>query len=90
LIKAWNHFGQQFSIPDAADFARKNRVLLLRHSPTEIDIDVSLGILPFEEELFAGFPDVSDIPQAKKKATRSLVMRLSLHKIGRTLKRPVP
>lgn len=38
-------------IPDAADFARKNRVLLLRHSPTETDIDVSLGILPFEEEM---------------------------------------
>lgn len=38
-------------IPDAAEFARKNRVLLLRHSPTEIDIDISLGILPFEEEM---------------------------------------
>lgn len=38
-------------IPDAADFARKNRVLLLKHSPTDTDIDVSLGILPFEEEM---------------------------------------
>jgi len=38
-------------IPDAADFARKNRVLLLRHDPTETDIDTSLGILPFEEEM---------------------------------------
>jgi len=38
-------------IPDAAEFARKNRVLLLKHSPTEINIDISLGILPFEEEM---------------------------------------
>ncbi len=38
-------------IPNAAEFARKNRVLLLRHGPTETDIDISLGILPFEEEM---------------------------------------
>ena len=38
-------------IPEAEDFARKNRVLLLRHKPTETDIDISLGILPFEEEM---------------------------------------
>jgi predicted nucleotidyltransferase len=38
-------------ISDAADFARKNRVLLLQHRPTEIDVDISLGILPFEEEM---------------------------------------
>ena len=38
-------------IPEAEDFARKNRVLLMRHKPTETDIDISLGILPFEEEM---------------------------------------
>jgi predicted nucleotidyltransferase len=38
-------------IPDAADFGHKNRVLLLKHGPTETDIDISLGILPFEEEM---------------------------------------
>jgi hypothetical protein len=38
-------------IQNAEEFARKNRILLLRHVPTEIDIDVSLGILPFEEEM---------------------------------------
>ena len=26
-------------------------MLLLRHKPTETDIDISLGILPFEEEM---------------------------------------
>lgn len=38
-------------IPEAAEFGRKNRVLLLKHSLTETDIDISLGILPFEEEM---------------------------------------
>ncbi len=38
-------------IPDAEDFALKNRVLLLRHTPTETEVDISLGILPFEEEM---------------------------------------
>jgi predicted nucleotidyltransferase len=38
-------------IPDAENFARKSRVLLLKHTPTNINIDISLGILPFEEEM---------------------------------------
>ena len=38
-------------IKDAEGFARNTRVLLLRHAPTEIEIDISLGVLPFEEEM---------------------------------------
>lgn len=38
-------------IEDAEMFARKNRILLLRHLPSDTDIDISLGILPFEEEV---------------------------------------
>lgn len=38
-------------IPNAEEFARKNRVLLMQHSPTEVNIDISLGVLPFEEEM---------------------------------------
>jgi predicted nucleotidyltransferase len=38
-------------IPNAEEFARKNRVLLLQYSPAEINVDISLGILPFEEEM---------------------------------------
>ncbi len=32
-------------------FAHKNRVLLLQHAPTETNVDISLGVLPFEEEM---------------------------------------
>ncbi len=38
-------------IKDAEAFARKTRVLLLKHEPSETEIDISLGILPFEEEM---------------------------------------
>jgi predicted nucleotidyltransferase len=38
---------------DAAEFAGKNRVLLLRHIPSKIQVDISLGILPFEQEMVA-------------------------------------
>jgi len=37
-------------IPDAADFARRNRVLLLT-SPKGTPIDIALGGLPFEEAM---------------------------------------
>jgi predicted nucleotidyltransferase len=38
-------------IQNADDFARKNRVLLLKYAPTETEVDISLGIMPFEEEM---------------------------------------
>jgi hypothetical protein len=37
-------------IPDAQDFARRNRVLLLRHEESGINVDISLGALPIEAE----------------------------------------
>lgn len=40
-------------ISDAIDFARTRRVLLLQHQPTGVTIDLSCGVLPFEEELIA-------------------------------------
>jgi hypothetical protein len=37
-------------IEDVDGFARKNRILLLRHTASKASIDISLGVLPFEEE----------------------------------------
>lgn len=39
--------------PDAVEFARRYRVLLLYHPGSNINIDVSLGSLPFEREAVA-------------------------------------
>lgn len=38
-------------VSDPIGFARKSRVLLLRHTASGIDIDLSLGVLPFEVEM---------------------------------------
>ena len=40
-------------LSDALVFARKARVLLVRHEPSGIDVDVAFGGLPFEEEAIA-------------------------------------
>lgn len=37
-------------LTDAADFARRHRVLLLQHAGSGININISLGVLPFELE----------------------------------------
>jgi hypothetical protein len=37
-------------IADPVAFARQSRVLLLRHEPTGIHVDISMAGLPFEEE----------------------------------------
>ena len=51
LLRSATGFDLVPRIPDAIEFAHETRVLLLRHAPTGIDIDLSLGALPFEEEL---------------------------------------
>ncbi len=51
LIKAAASEGIEARMAEAEDFARKHRVLLLRHTDSSIDIDLSLGILPFESEM---------------------------------------
>jgi predicted nucleotidyltransferase len=38
-------------ISDAETFARQHRVLLLQHDSSKINVDLSLGILPFETEM---------------------------------------
>lgn len=40
-------------IDDALAFARRTQVLLLRHRPTGVNVDLSLAWLPFEEEALA-------------------------------------
>jgi len=37
-------------ISDAVDFARRRKVLLLRHAASGVDADIALGSLPFEME----------------------------------------
>ena len=43
-------FGIEPRIEDAEGFARKSRVLLMRHTESGINVDISMGIMPFERE----------------------------------------
>lgn len=46
-----SELGLQPRIAQVEAFARKNRILLLRHEESGIDVDISLGALPFEIEM---------------------------------------
>ena len=51
LLQAASAQGIEPRISDAQAFARTNRVLLLRHVASGTDINLSLGMLPFEIEM---------------------------------------
>jgi hypothetical protein len=50
LIAAAEEEGLTARIAGTEAFARRHRVLLLRHQESGINVDISLGILPFEVE----------------------------------------
>lgn len=51
LLNAARLEGLTPRIDDVVTFARRSRVLLLRHDPSDTNIDISLGVLPFEAEM---------------------------------------
>ena len=51
LLEAAGEEGITPRIADAEAFARQHRVLLMRHEDSGINIDISLGLLPFEHEM---------------------------------------
>ena len=53
LLEVAAELGLVPRIADAEQFARMNRVVLLRHEESGISVDISLGMLPFEEEVVA-------------------------------------
>ena len=50
FLKMGSKFGFAPRIKDVLDFAQKKRVLLMKHLPSDVPIDISFGALPFEEE----------------------------------------
>jgi hypothetical protein len=46
-------FGFIPRLTDCLNFAKKSRVLLVRHKPSGIDVDITFGVLPFEKETIA-------------------------------------
>jgi hypothetical protein len=50
LLKVAQTVGLTPRIPDVMAFAQKSRVVLLKHESSGINVDISLGLLPFELE----------------------------------------
>lgn len=50
FLKKANRYGISARVTNAIEFAKKNRVLLLKHISSGINIDLSLALLPFEIE----------------------------------------
>jgi len=67
LIEQASREGIVPRIPDVEEFARRNRVVLLRHEESGVDIDISLGLLPFEVEA---------VERSREYDTGSLTVRL--------------
>ncbi|MES0361820.1 MAG: nucleotidyltransferase [Anaerolineales bacterium] len=59
LIDAANEHGISPRIANAETFARTHRVLLLRHQASGTNVDISLGVLPFETEMVARSQNVN-------------------------------
>jgi predicted nucleotidyltransferase len=51
LLEAASEEGIEPRIENATEFARKNRVVLLKHVISNTNIDISLGVLTFEQEM---------------------------------------
>jgi len=51
FVESGGRFGFVPRISDPIEFALKSRFLLLQHNQTKIDVDISLGALPFEREM---------------------------------------
>ena len=52
FLELGKKFGFQARQKDVLEFAQQNRVLLLKHQATLIDVDISFGVLPFERDVF--------------------------------------
>ena len=58
FLAVGERFGFQPRVTDAMGFARKEHVLLLKHTASNIPVDVSFAYLPFEEKALARAPVV--------------------------------
>ena len=69
-------------IENALEFARRTRVLLLRHTESGIDIDVILGGLPFEAEAVsrAVVHDLGGVPVRLPQVEDLLIMKAIAHR----------
>lgn len=78
-------------LPNASEFARAHRLVALRHEPTGVQVDISLGAMPFEAEaiqrsqivkvggLRLRIPSVEDLLFSKRSRTAKKIFWTSEH-----------
>jgi predicted nucleotidyltransferase len=79
ILESAGRYGIASRIDDPLEFARRTRVLLLRHVSSTVDVDVSLGALPFEQEVVerSSILDVGSI-QVRVPSVEDLVIMKAL------------
>jgi predicted nucleotidyltransferase len=85
LIAGAARFGFVPRIPDAAAFAHRTRMLLLHYQEGNVDIDISLGALPFEEEVIdrSTLVDIGDGVRVRLASSEDLVIMKAVAGRGR-------
>jgi len=80
--EAARNFGIVPRIDQAVEFARRSRVLLLKHAQSDIAIDVILGGLPFEQEAVdrARAHRVGDISVKLPRVEDLIIMKVIAHR----------
>jgi hypothetical protein len=87
LIASGASYGFLPRIADAVEFARNTRILLLRFAEGEIDIDLSLGALPFEYEIIdrSAMIDVSPEVSIRVASPEDIVVMKAIAGRGRDI-----
>ncbi len=82
FVQSGKHFGFIPRSDNIITFARKTRVILMKHKPTDIDIDISLGALPFEHESIkrAVWTDVGDLKLPLSSPEDLIIMKAVAHR----------
>lgn len=82
FLASGERFGFQARRLDAIAFARKVRVLLVHHRPSGIDVDITMGLLPFEEEAVARGMPIESVGLALRIATPEdiIIMKAVAHR----------
>ena len=82
FLDAGRRFGFVPRLPDVLAFAQQSRVLLLRHEPSGVDVDISLGALPFEQESIARSErrNLADISLPLPTAEDLIIMKAVAHR----------
>jgi predicted nucleotidyltransferase len=82
FLTAGSKFGFVARITNPLDFARKAKVLLVRHEPSGIDVDITFGTLPFEKEAItnAVWVDIRGVRLPLPTAEDLIIMKAVAHR----------